>query len=240
MVRKITALTVAALLFCAPIFADIIILKDDQQFTAEVKSFDRYFLNIQLTSGKPVAIPWNEVRLIKHTTTASSWLEETYINKEDAEVNTLVVPLNEDEGLQKAFFPGFIMHGAGQFYAKNQNMGMSLLSAEIVSVIITGISLNEVLGPNDQGDSLNVSRIVFFTGLTMFAASWLWDIFTVKGTVSDYNSTHKFLIDEAKDEASSAAAAAAAGESVTPTAAASGGPVTGTAAPAEKTQGETK
>ncbi len=238
MLKKITALTAAALLFCVPIFADTIILKDDQQFSAEVKSFDSYFLNVQMPTGRLLAIPWIEVRLIKHTTTASSWLEETYINKEDAEVNTLVVPLNEDEGLQKALFPGLIMHGAGQFYAKNQNMGMSLLSAEIVSVIIMGISLNEVLGPNDQGDSLNVSRIVFFTGLTMFAASWLWDIFTVKGTAADYNSTHKFLIDEARQEASSAAEAA--GESVTPTAAASGGPVTPTAAPAEKTQGETK
>jgi|GEM_PF-1056589 hypothetical protein len=241
MLKKITALTVAAFLLCAPVFADLIVLKDDQQFSADVKNFDAYYLNVLLSSGTPLAIPWNEVRLIKHTTTGSSWLEETYITKEDAEVNSLVVPLDENTGLQKAFFPGFIMHGAGQFYAKNQNMGMSLLSAEIVSVIIMGISLNEVLGPNDQGDSLNVSRIVFFSGLTMFAASWLWDVFTAKCAVSDYNSSHKFLIDEAKSEAASVTATAAAGGPVTGTATdAVPTAVTATSAPAEKTKGESK
>lgn len=231
MLKKATALVIAALFLCGPVFADIIVLKDDQQFQAEVKNFDSFYLNVELSGGTPVSIPWNEVRMINHTTTASSWLEETHITKDDNEVNTLVVPLDENRGLEKALFPGLIMHGAGQFYAKDQNMGMSLLSAEIVSVIVMGISLNEVLGPNEQDDSLKVSKIVFYSGLTMFVAAWLWDIFTVRSAVSDYNSSHKFLIDGARAEAALVTSTAAAVISA---------PADVTATGVENTKGENK
>jgi hypothetical protein len=75
--------------------------------------------------------------------------------------------------------------------------------------------------------------------MTMFAASWLWDIFTAKCSVSDYNSTHKFLIDGAKNEAASVTAGASASQTISDTNTETTA-VTATSAPAEKTKGETK
>lgn len=196
--RKITAAFMILVVLSTYIFADNIILKDDQQFTADVVSFDSYYLVVKLENEKIVNIPWREVRFVKHTTTASSWLEDNYINKEEADVDTLVTPVSEDKAFINAVFPGLIIHGSGHFYAKNQNVGMSLMSAEIVSLIIMAVSINEVLTPVQKDQSMNVSTAVFFTGLAMFTASWAWDMIFVKSSAADYNSTHEFFLQPEK------------------------------------------
>lgn len=176
--------------------ADIIILKDEQKFEADILNFDEYYLNLKLLNGKEISIPWIEVRNIKHTTTPSSWLEETHLTGEDTEVKTLVVPLSRETAFYKALFPGIIWHGSGHFYAKDSNTGFSLLSAEIVSVAIMGISINELLTPIKEGQTYNVSRIVFFTGLTLFIGSWLYDVIFSPGAVDKFNKENKFLSEE--------------------------------------------
>lgn len=178
------------------IFADIIILKDEQKFEADVLNFDEYFLNVKLKNNKEVSIPWNEVSLIKHTTTPSSWLEETHINSEDIEVKTLVVPLSPDTAFYKSLFPGIVWHGAGHFYAKDSNTGFSLLSAQIVSMVIIAMSVNELLTPVKEGQTYNVSRVVFYSGLTLFTGSWLYDVIFSRRAVEKFNSENKFLIEE--------------------------------------------
>lgn len=193
---KIAALLLALVVLSPCVYADMVTLKDDQQFSAEVTSFDSYFLVVKLENNKIVNIPWREVRFVKHTTTASSWLEDTYINKEDTEVSTLISPISEDKAFWNSVFPGLVIHGSGHFYAKNQGVGMSLLSAEIVSVIIMAVSVNEVLTPVQSDQSTTVSKAVFFTGLTMFAASWLWDMIFTKSAVAEYNSTHDFILND--------------------------------------------
>jgi hypothetical protein len=65
----------------------------------------------------------------------------------------------------------------------------------------------------------------------MFVASWLWDIFTVRSAVSDYNSSHKFLIDGARAEAALVTSTAAAVISA---------PADVTATGVENTKGENK
>ena len=195
--RRITALFVLLAIFSAFACADIITLKDDQQFSAEVTTFDSYYITVVLENKKTVNIPWREVRFVKHTTTASSWLENTYISNEEAEVTTLVSPISQDKAFWNAVFPGFIIHGSGHFYAKNQNMGMSLMSAEIVSLAIMAVSVNEVLAPVAPDESNSVSTAVFFTGLTMFTVSWVWDMIFAGPTAAQYNASHEFLMDNA-------------------------------------------
>ncbi len=196
--RRIAALLVILSVFSAIACADTITLKDDQQFSAEVTGFDSYYLTVVLENKKVVNIPWREVRFVKHTTTASSWLESTYINNEEADVSTLVSPISEDKAFWNAVFPGFIIHGSGHFYAKNQNMGMSLMSAEIVSLAIMAVSVNEVLAPVAPDESNTVSTAVFFTGLTMFTVSWVWDMIFARATAADYNASHEFLLNDKK------------------------------------------
>jgi hypothetical protein len=202
--KKIMLLAAAAFFAaCGAVGADTITLKDEQQFEADVASFDDFYLSVTLTTGREASIPWNEVKSIKHTTTGSSWLEETHITPDDAEVGTLVVPLSKDAALMKSLFPGFAARGSGHFYAKDTNAGMSLLSAEIVSLIMMGLSVSELIQPQEGSQATVVSRVVFFTGLGIFTGSWLYDVIFSGGAVEKYNSEHTFLIQENNGNAGS-------------------------------------
>ncbi len=214
MIKK-TLFTAAAVVFLTvAACADEITLKDNQHFQAQVKSFDSYYLVVELPNRKSVSIPWNEVRLVRHTTTESNWLEETYMTQEDAEVTTLVTELNRDEALMKSLFPGFLVHGSGHFYGKDQNTGMSLLSAQILSIVMMAISLNEIISPVElETDSANVSKVIFYTGVTIFGVSWLWDIIFAPVSVDKYNSSHFFLMNEAAVDAVAPQAATGTAES---------------------------
>lgn len=198
--KKILATALLALLFCVGLFADTIILKDEQMFEADVQTFDSFFLVLKLPNGNTASVPWGEVKYIKHTTTASSWLEETYMNGDDVEVTSMIVPRSPDIAMQRALFPGIVMHGAGHFYAKDTNMGMSLLSAEIVSLILMGISVNELLTPSDGNQASVMNQAVFFTGLTLFGGSWLFDVIFSGGAAVRYNEGKEFLTDKKENK----------------------------------------
>ncbi len=180
--------------------ADIIMLKDEQIFEAEVKGFDSYYVELVLSNGKEISIPWQEIKYIKHTTTPSSWLEQEYITQDEVEVGTLVSPLSPDVAFQKALFPGFITHGAGHFYAKDYNAGMSLMSAEIVSVILMGVGIQQLLTPEKESGDHNIPRIMLYTGTGAFLISWLYDIIFSPQVVKKYNSEHTFLLPETINE----------------------------------------
>ncbi|HDT15100.1 MAG TPA: hypothetical protein ENN55_02710, partial [Firmicutes bacterium] len=162
--RKKTIMTAVFVFFVFSAPADTIILKDDQKFEADVIDFDAYYLTVELSNEKQAAIPWQEVRYIKHTTTEYDWRETMYIDNEDVEVRSLVVPLEKDIAFQKALFPGMVVHGAGHFYAKDTNRGMSLISAQILSLVMMGISINGVLAPEGASgvERDNVSTVVFY------------------------------------------------------------------------------
>jgi hypothetical protein len=199
--KKILAVVFFAAMLAVSLKADIITLKDGQEFPADVAGFDSFYLSVSLTAGQEISIPWREVRAIKHTTTGSSWLEETHMTAEDAEVTTLVKPLSEGVAFQWALFPGIAMRGAGHFYASDTNMGMSLLAAEIVSLVMMGLSASEIIQPQADSQATAVSRGVFFTGLTIFGGSWLYDVIFSGGAAVKFNSENNFLLQEKKDNA---------------------------------------
>lgn len=202
--KKTLVITFLIVLLAVSLHADVIMLKDSQEFAADVVSFDEFYLVVKLAEGQELSIPWIEVAGIKHTTTEPNWLEEIHITPEDTDVATLVVPLSKDVAFQKALFPGFAMHGAGHFYAKDKNTGMSVLSAEILSLILMGLSVAEIIQPEAGSQASFVSQIVFFTGLTVFGGSWLYDVIFCGGSVDKFNSENNFLIQEKKDNADSA------------------------------------
>ncbi|MFP4465989.1 MAG: hypothetical protein ACLFP1_02955 [Candidatus Goldiibacteriota bacterium] len=186
--------------FSCGVLADTVILKDDQKFEADVISFDAYYLLVKLSGEKEVSIPWQEVRYIKHTTTETDWRESMYINDDDIEVKTLVVPMDKNTAFQKALFPGVVVHGAGHFYAKDKNRGMSIVSAQILSLVMMGISINGVLAPRDVSgvETDNVSNVVFYTGLAVFLGSWIYDMIFAPAAVERYNEKNTFLLEDRK------------------------------------------
>jgi hypothetical protein len=202
--KKKISMLVFLVMLTASLTADIITLKDGQEFAADVAAYDKFYLTVKLSAGQEASIPWPEVRSVKHTTTEEDWLEQTHITQEDTEVATLVVPFSKDIAFQKALFPGIAMHGAGHFYARDKNMGMSLLSAEIVALIMMGLSVVELIQPEEGSQASNVSQVVFYTGLTIFGGAWLYDILFSGGAVEKFNNENKFLIQEKKEDAGSA------------------------------------
>jgi hypothetical protein len=197
----ITALLITV--FASVISADTITLKDEQQFSADVKSFDKFFLVAKMADGQEISIPWKEVSSVSHTTTTESWLEETYMTAEPADVNTLVVPLSPGTAFFRALNPGILVHGSGHFYARDTNMGMSLLSAEIVSLIIMGISLAELATPVEQDQSYNVTKIVMYSGIVLFGGSWLYDLIFAGSAAERFNSENKFIMEGNSKDAGS-------------------------------------
>ncbi|HRU39999.1 MAG TPA: hypothetical protein P5511_08985 [Candidatus Goldiibacteriota bacterium] len=190
------------MLFLLPagLFADTITLKDGQQFEAEVLDFDLYYLNVRFVTGKEAALPWQEIKAVSHTTTDKDWREDMYITPDDAEVKTLVVPVSRDRVFEQALFPGFFLRGSGHLRAKDVNMAMSLLSAEIVSLIMMGVSGVELIRPQDGSGASVVSQAVFFTGLGIFTASWLYDLIFAPLAADRYNASNEFLLNDTEKE----------------------------------------
>ncbi len=181
-------------------YSDTVVLKDDQIFEADVLSFDSYYVVLKLQNNQEISLPWNEIKHIKHTTTPKNWMEDVYITSDDIEVSTLVSPLSTDIAFQKAIFPGLLIHGSGHFYARDQNTGYMLLSAEIVSLILMTISFSEIISPVTKDQSFNVTKVIFYSGLTVFGGTWLYDLIFSSGAVKGYNQENKdkFLIKENK------------------------------------------
>ena len=181
--------------------ADVITLKDDQQFNADVISCDNYYITVALANGNTVALPWTEIRRMEHTNTPCNSAEELHINNQDAEVNTLIAPFSKDLAWQRAIFPGVIIHGAGHAYAKDQNTSLSLVSVEVLSVILMGISVNDFLTPTKtDSENYSVTQIMGTVGAVAFLGSWLYDIIFAPAAVEKFNSDKKFMIND-KSEA---------------------------------------
>lgn len=176
--------------------ADIITLKDEQVFEGDVKSFDSYYVTILLPNGIEASIPWEEVRSIKHTTTPGSWLEQEYMTKEDVEVKTLVAPLSPDTARLKALYPGFITRGAGHFYAKDSNTGMSLLSIGVMSALLMAINVPQLMVPETEENSGTIARAIFYTGAGVFVLSWIYDIIFSGFSAEDFNRNNTFLLQQ--------------------------------------------
>jgi hypothetical protein len=191
--KKFVLILLMTLVIAAAARADTITLKDDQEFAADVVSFDKFYLEVKLADGKDVSIPWAEVREVKHTTTPSNWLEETYITPEAVEVKTLIAPLSPSTAFFRALNPGILIHGSGHFYAKDTNMGMSLLSGEIVSLIVMGISLAEIMQPADNDESYTVSKVVMYCGVALFGGSWLYDLIFSGPAADRFNRENTFI-----------------------------------------------
>ncbi len=170
--------------------ADTVVLKDGQVLKGDVKGFDAYFLDVKNGLGTPFHIPWGEVRSVSHTTTANSWLEDTYITQQPAEVTVVVQPVSPGACLKAALFPGVLLHGWGLRQAHDENGFYSLAGAEVFGVIVGGFGLTELTGPSIQGENKDTSLGLTIGGGSIFALSWLWDLAFAAHTAEKFNHDH--------------------------------------------------
>ncbi len=97
-----------------------------------------------------------------------------------------------------AFFPGFLIHGYGHFYADDNLMGNVLLTGEVFSVLSIGLGaliksdtrtfsgglLGNPSDANNTGNNLLWGGVIAFTGL------WFIDMAHAPTAAKDYNDEH--------------------------------------------------
>jgi hypothetical protein len=97
-----------------------------------------------------------------------------------------------------AFFPGFLIHGYGHFYAGDNLMGSALLTGEVLSLASIGTGLIIKSDPSTfsggiLGDSANATQVgsnMIIGGAILFAVTWVVDMAHAPIVADDYN--HEF------------------------------------------------
>jgi hypothetical protein len=94
-----------------------------------------------------------------------------------------------------SFFPGFLIHGYGHFYAEDDIMGTTLLTGEILSLTSIGAGLviksdtttfsGGLLG--DPGNANQVGSDMIFGGVLLFAVTWIVDMAHAPTAAEEYN-----------------------------------------------------
>ena len=96
------------------------------------------------------------------------------------------------------FFPGFLIHGEGHFYAGDSLMGSALLTGEILSLASIGTGLIIKSDPSTfsggiLGNSANATQVgsnMIIGGAVLFAVTWVVDMAHAPIVADDYN--HEF------------------------------------------------
>ena len=76
-----------------------------------------------------------------------------------------------------AVFPGFLVHGAGHFYAGENKIGWRLVAGEAVSLVMmtyaVGVGFAEAMGGSDRG---NDDDLIGIAGAILFISTWVYDL----------------------------------------------------------------
>lgn len=89
-----------------------------------------------------------------------------------------------NKALLIAFFPGFIAHGSGHFYARRSLTGLALFATESVGLVLW------LRGSNFMGGSAggpDAEQAQFIIGMALFFGSWAYDLIGAPLTVEKEN-----------------------------------------------------
>jgi hypothetical protein len=97
-----------------------------------------------------------------------------------------------------AFFPGFLIHGYGHFYAEDHLMGDVLLTGEVVSVLSVGLGVliksdTNTFSGGILGDKLNAGTVgnnLIWGGIIAFTGLWIVDMAHAPTAAKDYDDEH--------------------------------------------------
>ena len=99
--------------------------------------------------------------------------------------NKNLILKDPNEALFYAIVPGFVVHGAGHFYAGETKTGIALLATELVSFGFYVVGVLEGLGETESGE--DHSGAYFATAVVLFMGSWGFDIFRAPMMVMKQN-----------------------------------------------------
>lgn len=87
-----------------------------------------------------------------------------------------------------AAVPGFIVHGAGHFYAGNEKTGFVLLGIEFVGILLGGIGtlreFGEAMGAAEESPSPD---LYLLGAAILFFGTWTYDLIQAPSEVRKYN-----------------------------------------------------
>ncbi len=94
-----------------------------------------------------------------------------------------------------SFFPGFLIHGYGHFYAEDNLMGTALLTGEVLSLTSIGAGLliksdTTTFSGGILGDSANANQVgsnMIIGGVILFAVTWVVDMAHAPTVAEEYN-----------------------------------------------------
>lgn len=87
-----------------------------------------------------------------------------------------------------AAIPGFVVHGAGHFYAGKTKTGLLLLGTEVLSFAFFVVGALAEFGQSESGGKADMHPgVLFATGTVLFYGSWLYDLFASPGEVKKRN-----------------------------------------------------
>ena len=105
----------------------------------------------------------------------------------DAKVETLLVPLDPGKARTHALLTGFLVHGWGHRYARDNATFLSLIGAQAFGLLVAGIGGNDFLDPNFKAEDQRISSAMLITGGVFFVGSWIWDIAFASGAARKFN-----------------------------------------------------
>jgi hypothetical protein len=87
-----------------------------------------------------------------------------------------------------AVVPGFVVHGAGHFYAEAKTTGWILIGGEVISLGLLTYAIGVGIGESTNGSSSNGdAEIAGIIGGTLFVSTWICDMIGAPLAVQRYN-----------------------------------------------------
>ena len=169
-----------------------VVLKDGQQASGKVARYDAFFLELVPSgTGKTLNIPWREVLEFRPSIfTGDSVVVKQYLSSEAVEVGTRIQAKDPGRALKAAFWPGFLLHGAGYREGGDVDMFYSLAGAELFGALVGAFGFAELGAPEVKGETKGTAQALAYSGLGIFAITWAWDLLGSGYAARAYNSKY--------------------------------------------------
>ena len=185
--------TPAATAVAAPAVAQpaVITLKDGQIFKGHIVQYDAYFLEAESLGGVKANIPLSEIAEIEPGDYIGDIATlRKHLSSEKVEVTSDLSAKDSKLALQKALWPGFVIHGWGYRAAGNQDMFLSLVGGEIFGVLVGGFGAIKAADGASNASEIQAGVDLAIGGASLFAVTWLWDVVGAPHYARSFNAEH--------------------------------------------------
>lgn len=170
-------------------------LKDGQRAKGRLLGYDAFYLVLEHENGRRYDVPWKEVsEFAPDEFSGDTAMVRQYLTQEEVVVTAVIQPKDLGRVTGKAFWPGFLVHGAGFREAGNNDMFLSLAGAEIFGALIAGFGASKVLDAGVAKGDKDTAQYLVWGGGAVFLGSWLVDLAFSRVSAGNYNARHGFSL----------------------------------------------